>query len=543
MTNEGERGDVARERATERDTLQGAESVSLEAPWLLRYRVELPDPIEDHVRRPAVEGQCALLDRRLTVLHAPGGFGKTALLGERCRALRERGVPVAWLSLDEQDGRGAVAAYLALAFEQAGLAPVDTAGEPGGTIGAVSARRDEAAASEAEYRLSLLIRALERRREPCVLALDEVERLRSPEAIAVINSLLRRAPRTLHVGMAFRERPPGLDIAMFALEGRAATVTADDLRFSPQDVSRFFDRRLSRRELAAVVADSAGWPIALRIYRNAGQRGLTSVGGYDDAVTGWFETRLWRGISAEDRDFVLDLALFDGFDPDLIDEVMGAGNSARRLASLGALEGLWSTTRTESTMRLHPLIKDRCEKQRFEEDPERFRAIHRGISVALARRGQVVEALRHAVEANDADLLGPIAEGQGGVRLWMERGLEALRTVDGLLSEPIRASYPRLALAHCIVLTASGDIPGALRVYETTESATAGFTRDRIGGDDRALQIDHLFVQGQQYMCGCKPFADGSFRWHLQRAWRKPRTLTRGYEHSSAWGCASLTTS
>ncbi len=509
MTSEDERGRVAPESAAKRDTLRGMESTALEAPWLLRYRVELPDPIEGHVRRPALEERCALLHRRLTVLHAPGGFGKTALLGERCRALRARGVAVAWLSLDEEDGRGAVAAYLALAFEQAGLAPVGAAGEPGGTIEAGGAERDQAAASQAEYRLSLLIRALERRHEPCVLALDEVERLRNPDAIAVINSFLRRAPRTLHVGMAFRERPPGLDIAMFALEGRAATVTVDDLRFSAQDVSRFFDRRLSRRELAAVVAGSAGWPIALRMYRNAGPRGLASVSGDDDVVAGWIETRLWRGISAEDRDFVLDIALFDGFDPDLIDEVMGAGNSARRLASLGALAGLWSTTRTESAMRLHPLIKDQCEKQRFDEDLERFRAIHRGISVALARRGQVVAALRHAVEADDADLLGRIAEAQGGIRLWMEQGLEALRAVDNLLSEPIRASYPRLALVRCIVLTAMGDIRGALRVYEATASATDGFTRDRKGGNDRALQIDHHFVLGQQYMCGCKPFADG----------------------------------
>ena len=153
----------------------------------------------------------------------PGGFGKTALLGERCRARRERGVAVAWLSLVEEDGRGAVAAYLALAFEQAGFAPVDTGGETGGTVGTAGAGRDPAVASQAEYRLSLLIRALERRRRPCVLVLDELERLRSAEAIEVINSLLRRAPRTLHVAMAFRERPPGLDIAMFALEGRAAT--------------------------------------------------------------------------------------------------------------------------------------------------------------------------------------------------------------------------------------------------------------------------------------------------------------------------------
>ena len=38
------------------------------------------------------EGRCALLERRLTVLHAPGGFGKTALLARACRALRGRGV-------------------------------------------------------------------------------------------------------------------------------------------------------------------------------------------------------------------------------------------------------------------------------------------------------------------------------------------------------------------------------------------------------------------------------------------------------------------
>ena len=103
----------------------------------------------------------------------------------------------------------------------------------------------------AQYRLNLLIRALERHGAPCVLALDEAERLRSPEAAALISTLLRRGPRNLHVGMAFRVRSARLDIAMFALEGRAATVTAEELRFSKSEISRFFDRRLSRQEGAA----------------------------------------------------------------------------------------------------------------------------------------------------------------------------------------------------------------------------------------------------------------------------------------------------
>ena len=175
-----------------------------------------------YVQRPEVEERCALAERRLTVLHAPGGFGKTALLARCCRELRERGMVVAWLSLDEEDGPAAVAAYLALAFEQAGVATFDPADQRSEGAGE---RVPAPADSQAEYRINLLIRALERHGAPCVLALDEVEHLRSPEAIVTINTLLRRAPRNLHMGMAFRERPPGLEIAMLALEGRGVTMT------------------------------------------------------------------------------------------------------------------------------------------------------------------------------------------------------------------------------------------------------------------------------------------------------------------------------
>ena len=106
-----------------------------------------------------------------------------------------------------------------------------------------------------------------------------------------------------------------------------------------------------------------------------------------------------------------------------------------------------------------------------------------------------VEALRHAGQSGDPDLLGEIAESTGGVRLWLEQGLEALRTLDGLLTEEVLANYPRLALVRCVVLTSAGDMESAKRLYEEVAAQTTGFTRDREGGADRALQIDHIFVQ------------------------------------------------
>ena len=128
MTRDGENGQTALEGDVGPDPAGTVEPAPPDATWLLRHKVGLPDPIEGYVERPEVEGRCALLDRRLTVLHAPGGFGKTALLAHRCRALRERGIAAAWLSLDEEDGPGSVATHLTLAFEQAGLATFGPAG-------------------------------------------------------------------------------------------------------------------------------------------------------------------------------------------------------------------------------------------------------------------------------------------------------------------------------------------------------------------------------------------------------------------------------
>ena len=176
MTGDDEGVPAAKENETRLDAAPSPEG----APWLLRHKVSLPDPIEGWLEREDLEARCALTERRLTVLHAPGGFGKTALLGHCCRVLREQEVVVAWLSLDEEDGPGSLAAYLALAFEAAGLETFGEGGAPAG--GTLAEPADRPADTQADYRINLLVRALERHGAPCVLALDEVERLRNPGA-------------------------------------------------------------------------------------------------------------------------------------------------------------------------------------------------------------------------------------------------------------------------------------------------------------------------------------------------------------------------
>lgn len=495
-------------------------SPAADRSWLLAHKVELPDEVLGYVARPALEARCRPTGRRLTVLHAPGGFGKTALLARCCHELRDDGVGVAWFAVDEDDGPVSVASYLWLAFEQAGVKVLDS--DRDGHHPAPDFAADPTADSAAHYRVNLLLRAIRRHDRPCVLALDELDRLASPEAVLVLNTVLQRSPPNLHFALAFRERPQGLDVAMHSLEGRGETLTAEDLRFSPAQIGRFFDpgnasahtsdaqsgrlQRLSRAQLAAVTADSAGWPIALRLYRNALHSGVSVDDlGTSDTAGAWIESRLWRGLSGEDRDFVLDIALFDWIEPRLVDEATGRSQSRLRLAAMDSLSGLLQTAGGEgSAVRLHPLIRDYCAARLFRDDPERFRRVHGGIARALARRGHVLDALRHASDAGDHALIGAIAEGAGGVKLWLRRGADALRALDGWLTEEVLAAHPRLALVRCISLTASGDIESARRVYQSAAMDSVGFNLDGSGKEDETLRTDHLLALGMFAILGCK---------------------------------------
>ncbi len=71
-----------------REAPTGTEPATVGLPWLLPHKVAVPDPAEGYLERKELEARCALTERRLTVLHAPGGFGKTALRARCCRALR-----------------------------------------------------------------------------------------------------------------------------------------------------------------------------------------------------------------------------------------------------------------------------------------------------------------------------------------------------------------------------------------------------------------------------------------------------------------------
>lgn len=464
-----------------------------EVPWLLRQKVLLPDKATGFVDRPALTRRCDPTQRRLTAFHAPGGFGKTTLLAEACRLLRERGTMVAWLTCNEEDDGNSLASYLSLAFSTGGL---DV--------------RDAAPANDAEghgsYRMNLLLHSIDVHGEACVLALDDVDRIRDPAAMAIVGLLLKHGPANLHLALTFRELPAGLDVATPILEGRGVAIAVDELRFGKPEVARFFGARLSRRELALLMDASDGWPIALCVHRNSKTTRAASA----DLAANWVETRLLRGVTGDERDLILDASLFEWLNVGVVDQVLGVG-SMRQIERMPALTGLLAKV-DPAAMRLHPLVRQHCVQHRAVKTPDRYRSIHRSIAAAFAARGEVATAMRHAAETGDPRLVGEILENAGGIRVWQRGGPAHLRAADALLTDEIVAQFPRLGLIRCIAQAMRGELDRAKRTYERLAIETDGFTRDRPGGNDQKMTFDAISFQYIMTFCGCHPIGTPEMR-------------------------------
>ena len=454
--------------------------------WLLRQKVTIPGRAPGYMHRTRLVDRAMPTRNRLTVLLAPGGFGKTTLLAECCRHLSQDGIVTAWMSIDGNEDADVLDSYIAFAFQYAGMRIESASG-----------------GADSESRVGLLARALEARREPFVLALDDLHRLTDRRSIALVEFLLRRGPPNLHLAAACRRLPAGLNVGGAVLDGVASVLGVDDLRFTRHEIADFFDRRLSRRGLASLTEDSGGWPMALRIHRNrAGADPGTGGPEVRDIVENWVESRLWEGIDAGDRELLLDAGLLEWMDAELLDDVLGGNDAMRRIEAMAALVGLLHPVRGNGpeTWRLHPLIREHCARARYRDTRQRFREVHRRIAGALMRRGETLLAMRHASQAGDIALAGEIFENAGAVRFWIRHGEAPFRAAMGLLDRQVLLARPRLRLAHCVALVFSGRLEEARETWRSMAEGSRGPAATE--GEAHERWVDGCIVRGVLAMYG-----------------------------------------
>jgi LuxR family maltose regulon positive regulatory protein len=189
--------------------------------------------------------------RKLTLLSAPAGFGKTTLVADWIALCKPS---IAWVSLDKGDNEPArFWSYVAAALQ-----PFHP------TLGkSVYLLFQVPQLPSNEALIITLINAL----SDLPLVLEDYHVIDAPAIHESLTFLLEHLPRQLHVIMLSRTDPP-LALARLRARGQMIEVRASDLRFTIEEATTFLQQvmglTLSTEEILALEMRTEGWIVGLQ---------------------------------------------------------------------------------------------------------------------------------------------------------------------------------------------------------------------------------------------------------------------------------------
>jgi len=376
---------------------------------IVRSKLRRPPVVADFVSRDKLR---RLLDtgseRPLTLLAAPAGYGKTALV---VHWLEGREGHAAWLALDPDDGDAVTFTRYFVAAVQSVFA--DSCAETLACLG------DSVCASPAVL-AGTLSNDLERLPAPLLLVLDGYERVASPVLQSLLDRLLAHPVSTLRLLITTRQEPV---LALAALRVRQAMVEirAPDLQFDERDSATLIERCRGRTDsaelLARVYACTQGWPAGVRLaalalhQHNKDATSFSHFSGESPELQQYFDEELLARQAPDAIDCLLRTAVVDRFCAPLCDallsEVIGAGCSLLHLASSGALLGE-KLDEGGNWYRHHRLFHEFLRRRLTLHYPaSTISELHRRAAAWFAAHGLLEEAIAQALAAD-----GAVAAGQ-----------------------------------------------------------------------------------------------------------------------------------
>jgi len=473
------------------------------APWLIHAKVRPPRQLVNACRRTALLKKLGDEINSVTILEAPAGFGKTSLLSQWREALKAESFVVAWLSISESDEADNLIPYIAFAFHKAGLDMNET--------GLLSPSFHDI---QTGYDLGRLLNRIENSGSQCVLMLDDVERCSDSLLLNLIEPLMRLQSDNLHLVAACRHNP-GIPLSNISVHGNLTLLGPQEMRFDKQEIGELFGQTLSKKEVEAISERTDGWPAALQLLKSSISEThslsnvLSTFIGSSKEAAGYFREQLLNSLSSEKYDFLQETSILDPIVLDCADQIRGSTDSKLLVQKLHYLEGIFAPLEGDDEIyRLHPLVREYLCATLQDTKNQSYRRLSRSAAIWLAGKGQNLDAMRYAVQADDIYLAGEIFEQMGGTQMWLVEGMSRLRTGLDLLANHNIDNFPRIYLAKSLVYAKDGQINDSREAFDRASALSNEFSSDRQGGNDTQLLIDRFLMEAMLTEYGCAPPTD-----------------------------------
>jgi LuxR family maltose regulon positive regulatory protein len=349
----------------------------MQSASLARAKIQTPRFRSGLIERSELEQQLgdALARRRLVLLVAPAGYGKTAALSRQLQRL-PAGCAVAWLTADEDDDLQRLLAYLIEALE-----PLDPPWRlaPEALLERVNQGRLREAASA-------LLNTLEATDTPAggVLVLDDLHAVADARVFEFLNQLLEGLPPNWTLVMASRVEPP-LALARWRARREVAEFDETALSFSKKEVQDLWRHATGEddpEQADRLLERTLGWAAGLSLSLEATQRSAATApveARYSRRhLFDYLATEVFEDLPGELQAFLLRCSLLSELTVARCEQISGNPRAAELLDELGRRRLFSSMLDSEElTLRLHDLFRDFLEEQLRRLYPEEVPALLR----------------------------------------------------------------------------------------------------------------------------------------------------------------------
>ena len=368
---------------------------------LLATKLYIPPVRPELVSRPRlIERLNAHAERRLTLVSAAAGFGKTTLVAEW---LDQVGCPCSWLSLDEGDNDPVqfltyLIAALQKADENMGQAVLSLLGAP--------------QPPPIQSLVTLLINDMAATPRPFVLVLDDYHLIHTASIHEALEFLIEHQPPQLHLVLVTRQDPP-LPLPRLRVRGQVVEITEQDLRFTADEAQDFITQalglELDPRIITTLESRTEGWIAGLQLAALSVQgRSEEAIAEFVELFSGshrhvidYLAEEVLAQQRDEIRDFVCQTSILDRLTAPLCDAVTGRSDSKELLGHLDRANlFLVPLDDQREWYRYHRLFADFL---RTELDAATQASLHARASRWLVAHDLLPEAVAHALNAGDLD--------------------------------------------------------------------------------------------------------------------------------------------
>ena len=429
---------------------------------ILATKLYVPPPRAKIVLRPRLierlnEGLFS--GRKLTLISASAGFGKTTLVSEWIASC---GQLVAWLSLDEGDNDPTrFLTYLVAALQT--IAPnIGT-----GVLAALQSPQPP----PTESILTALLNEITTIPDNFIFVLDDYHIIDSKPVDNALTFLIEHLPPQMHLVIATREDPQ-LPLSRLRVRNQLTELRAADLRFTPAEAADFLNQvmglNLSAEDIAALEARTEGWIAGLQLAALSMQ-GNKDVSGFIREFAGdhryivdYLVEEVLQSQPEPIHRFLLQTAILDQLNGSLCDAVTGKeeGNAPLEALQRGNFFVIPLDDK-RNWYRYHHLFADVLRMHLMAEQPDQVPVLNRRASAWYEHNGSPDNAIRHALAAGDFERAATLIElavpeirrGRQGATVTELGWLKAL-------PDELVHFRPVLSVAYAFALFGGGELVG-----------------------------------------------------------------------------------